>query len=54
MGVKLNGLFSDHMVLQRQKPITVWGTGAGKGPIEVHGGKRACRKWRGEFPGMLV
>ena len=33
--VAVNGLFSDHTVLQRDKPCPVWGTAAPSKPITV-------------------
>lgn len=33
--LKLNSLFSDYMVLQRQKPVKIWGTYLGNEKVEV-------------------
>ena len=35
--VKLADVFTDHMVLQRRKPIAVFGSGGGKGRIQLGG-----------------
>ena len=37
MDMKLADIFTNHMVLQRRKPIAVFGTGSGKGRIELAG-----------------
>ena len=35
--MQLAAIFTDHMVLQRNKPIAVFGDGAGRGRIELDG-----------------
>lgn len=56
---ELNPVFSDHMVLQRNAPITVWGTAAPGERISVTLGKASETavadddgRWRAELPSM--
>lgn len=50
--VELNSLFSDHMVLQRDKALPVWGTGRDGEEVEVKLGEQSAKttvtngKWR--------
>ena len=50
----VSSLFTDHMVLQREKPIRIFGTGAGRVKITFLGEERevVCRggDWETEFP----
>ena len=54
--MKLSVLFSDHMVLQRNKPINLWGEGEGKVCVELDGKKyyTVCHtgKWSLVIPPM--
>jgi sialate O-acetylesterase len=56
--VKLSTAFSDHAVLQRERPIVVWGTGADGDQVTVTlAGKTATAttkdgKWKVELPAM--
>lgn len=57
--VRLAGIFSDHMVLQREMPVPIWGWAAPGGLVTVSlaGKKRACivdeqGAWRVRFPAM--
>ena len=55
--LKLNGIFSDHMVLQRGRPVPVFGTGKAGEVVEVVLGDDAVSgavdgegAWRVELP----
>jgi sialate O-acetylesterase len=57
--ISLPALFSDHMVVQRDKPIKVWGTASPGGSVSVSLGKRAGRAcadedgaWRVSLPSL--
>jgi sialate O-acetylesterase len=47
-GIKLGAPFSDHMVIQRDRPIRVWGEAAAGGEIEVRVGPRKGKATAGE------
>jgi sialate O-acetylesterase len=58
-GVKLPGLFQDHMVLQRQMPVVVWGWAAPREQVTVEfaGQKATCTaddsgSWKAELPAL--
>ena len=55
--VKLSGVFQDHMVLQRQMPVVIWGSAAPgeKVAVEFAGNRAetvadASGSWRAELP----
>jgi sialate O-acetylesterase len=57
--LKLNSLFADHMVLQRERPIAVWGTGAPgeRVTISVAGKSAEAKtdgdgKWSAQLPAL--
>ena len=58
MAIKIAPIFSDRMVLQRQKKIKVWGIGSEGSQIEVtlHDNKATCKvkdgQWMLELPSM--
>jgi sialate O-acetylesterase len=58
-GFKLDPLFGDHMVLQRDKPIPIYGTSNANETVTVHFNQLIKRivtdrqgKWKVEFPAM--
>ena len=54
--MKLSVLFSDHMVLQRNKPLNLWGEGEGKVCVQLNGIKYYtvcdCGRWSVVIPPM--
>jgi sialate O-acetylesterase len=57
--VRLPGLFQDHMVLQRQMPVTIWGWAAPREQVTVEfaGQKATCTaddsgSWKAELPAL--
>lgn len=54
--ITIDGIFTDNMVLQRDKTIVVYGTGSGYGTITVGDQTRQVSasggKWKVEFPSM--
>ena len=53
-GVKLASFFGDHMVLQRDRQVCIWGTGGSNAPITVNFGTQSVVGTTGEDGRWLV
>lgn len=58
--LRLNALFTDHMVLQREKNVPFWGTGAEGATVTVRCGDASAKavvaggEWKAELPPLAV
>ncbi|MFC5530548.1 sialate O-acetylesterase [Cohnella yongneupensis] len=58
--LRVNALFTDHMVLQRERGVPVWGTGAEGAAVTVRCGEASAQavvrngEWKAELPPLQV